>query len=57
MGPIITEVEDIDELLPRLETRQLEDSLVHNRLFDIQPDLAAALRSLQQEGPPGASDA
>jgi hypothetical protein len=36
MGPIITEVEDIDELLPRLETRQLEDSLVHNRLFDIQ---------------------
>jgi hypothetical protein len=36
MGPIITEVEDIDELLPRLETRQLEDSLIAYRLFDIQ---------------------
>jgi hypothetical protein len=36
MGPIITEVEDIDELLPRLETRQLEGSLVDNRLIDIQ---------------------
>jgi len=36
MGPIITEVEDIDELLTRPETRQLEDSLVDYRLFDIQ---------------------
>jgi hypothetical protein len=36
MGPIVTEVEDIDELLPRLETRQLEDSLVDNRVFDIE---------------------
>ncbi len=51
MGPIITEVEDIDELLPRLETRQVEDSLVDNRLFDIQLSLrhsdASAVNELE----------
>jgi len=36
MGPIITEIEDVDELLPRLEARQLEDSLIDKRVFDIQ---------------------
>ncbi len=33
MGPVVTEVEDIDELLPGLETRKLLDALVENRLF------------------------
>ena len=35
MGPVITEVEEIDELFPLLETSQVEDSLVDNRLIDI----------------------
>jgi len=35
MGPIITQVEDIDELLSRLETRELQHALVDNRLFGI----------------------
>jgi hypothetical protein len=35
MGPIVTEVENIDELLPRLETRELHDALVDNRLICI----------------------
>jgi len=33
MGPIVAEIEDIDELLPRLETRELQDALVENRFF------------------------
>jgi len=33
MGPIVTEVEHIDKLLPRLQTRELQDALVENRLF------------------------
>lgn len=32
MGPIVTEVEDIDKLLPGLETRELHEALVKNRL-------------------------
>jgi hypothetical protein len=35
MGPIVTEVKDIDELLARLETGELQDALVDNRLIDI----------------------
>lgn len=33
MGPIVTEVEDIDKLLSRLQTRELQDAVVENRLF------------------------
>jgi hypothetical protein len=33
MGPIVTEVEDIDKLLPGLETRERHEALVENRLF------------------------
>jgi hypothetical protein len=36
MGPIVTEIQDIDELLPRLETRELQDALVDTRLFGIR---------------------
>ncbi len=32
MGPIVTKVEDIDKLLPGLETRELHNALVENRL-------------------------
>ena len=32
MGPIVAEVEDIDELLPGFETRQLHDSVIVNWL-------------------------
>ena len=35
MGPVVTKVEDIDELLPRLETRELEDALVENSFVGI----------------------
>jgi hypothetical protein len=35
MDPIITQVEDIDELLPRFETRELQHALVDNRLLGI----------------------
>lgn len=33
MGPIVTEVENIDELLTRLESSKLDDAPVLNRLF------------------------
>jgi len=36
MGPIVTEVEDIDKLLSRLETRELQEALVDNRLVGIR---------------------
>jgi hypothetical protein len=33
MGPIVTEVEDIDKLLPGFETRELHSAFVENSLF------------------------
>jgi len=33
MGPIVTEVEDVDELLSGLEPRKLDDTAVLNRLI------------------------
>jgi hypothetical protein len=36
MGPIVTEVEDIDELLARLETGKPQDALVENMLFVVR---------------------
>lgn len=39
MGPIITEVENVEELLPRLQTCHLEIALIGNRLIDVQVDV------------------
>ncbi len=54
MGPIVAEVEDIDELLLRLETREFQDSLVQNGLFgfrvclwDSDPRAIAKLEFMQ----------
>ena len=35
MGPIVTEVENVDELLTRLETRKLQAAFVDDRRFFI----------------------
>jgi len=32
MGPVVTEVEDIDELLPGIESREAQVLLVDNRI-------------------------
>jgi len=36
MGPIVTEVEDVDELLSGLEVRDFQAALVDNRFVDVQ---------------------
>ncbi len=36
MGPIVTEVENIDELLSWIETRELRAALVENRLIAVR---------------------
>jgi hypothetical protein len=35
MGPIVTEVEDVDELLSGLEARDFQTALVDNRFVDV----------------------
>jgi len=46
MGPIVTEVEDVDKLLSRLETSKLDDAAVLNWLIILplrirHPDMSA----------------
>jgi len=47
MGPIVTEVEDIDELFPRLETRKLQDALVDHRLLGIRHSYASPVSEFE----------
>jgi len=35
MGPVVTEVEDIDELLPRIEDREAQVLLVDHGIVDV----------------------
>lgn len=54
VGPIVTEVEDIDKLLPGLETREFHNALVEDsllafplRLCDSDSSAVAKLESMQ----------